>query len=260
MKPAFVLDPIRTTRNDRPVWLWPDGKVLPVIAGGDGPTPPAPTPPTPTPPAPVPPAPPAPTLSAPPPGPGFAADGETYQFPANTPIAEMTEAQRTEYWRHKARKHEDWANERRDYDDLKAKATQYDALSDASKTEQQRAIETARAEATETVRAEERSKANIRLVDAEMRAAVAGRLTPEQLAVILDPIDRTKFVNADGEVDNEKIIAFVAGVAPAAEPGKNGKFPDLGQGRRGTPASGAPSVQSGKDLYQARHGRKTPTS
>ena len=203
----------------------------------DPPTPPAPTPPDP-----------APTD---PPEPGF---------PENTPVVEMTPGQQAAYWKDKARKHEARANERRDYDDIKAKADQYDTLANASKTEQERAIEAARTETTEQVRAEERGKANVRLVDAEMRAAVAGRLTAEQLSVILDPIDRTKFVTAGGEVDTEKITAFIAGIAPAGEQRTPGKFPDLGQGRRGTPASGAPTVQSGKDLYQARHGRKTPTT
>jgi hypothetical protein len=175
----------------------------------------------------------------------------------------MTPAQQAAYWKDKARKHEARANQRADYDEIKAKADQYDSLANASKTEQERAIEAARSETTERVRAEERARAGVRLVDAEMRAASAGRLTAEQLGVILDPIDRTKFLTADGDVDTEKVVAFVAGIAPAAPEGGNGRrFPDLGQGRRGDGqgAGGAtPSVQSGRDRYKARHGRPATT-
>lgn len=237
------LDPIRTSRNGRPMWLWPDGKTLPVVSGGDGledaPTPPAPVPPAP----PTPPAPPAPPAEP--------------EFPANTPVAEMTAPQQVAYWKHQSRKHEARATERADYDAIKAKAEQYDALANASKTEQERAIEAARTEATEQVRKEERTNSSIRIVDAEMRAAAAGRIPVEQLKVILDPIDRTKFLTADGEVDDEKITAFIAGIAPAAD--KGGRFPDLGQGRRQSgPAT--PSIQSGRDLYRERHARKTTTT
>lgn len=243
-------DPIATTLHGHPAWAWPNGKVLPVVAGGDTdvsptPAPPAPSPPTPVPPTPTPtPVPPTPSESG---------------FPENTPVAEMTPIQQAAYWRDKSRKHEARANERRDYDELRAKAEALDALAEASKTENEKAVAAARKEAGDEARVEERAKAAVKLVDAEMRAAVAGKLTPEQLAPILEPIDRTKFLTPEGEVDNEKVLAFVASIAPAAPAA--GKFPNLGQGRHGEAGNaGTPSVQSGRDRYLARHGPKNKTT
>jgi len=188
-------------------------------------------------------------------------DGDKFGFPPGTPLVEMTEAQRSEYWRHKAKKHESRYKGLGDVDELKRKAGEFDKLEAGSKTEHDRAVEQARTEADTAARAEERQKAAVRLVDAEMKAAAAGRLEQEQLKKILEPLDRTKFVTDTGEVDEQKVVDFIASVAPANGGGKDGKgrFPALGQGRRGESGDGKPSVESGRDRYRARHGQAAKT-
>jgi len=246
-----LTDPIRTFRSGRPVWLWPDGKVLPVVSGGEGGAGDGGG---------------AGGAGGGGSGSGGAGDGgsgsgsgsgETGDtFPANTPVAEMTEKQQVAYWKHQSRKHESRAEARKDYDDIKAKAEKYEQLEGASKTEHEQAIEAAKAESADAVRKEERGKTALKLVDAEMKAAAAGRLPAEQLQKIIDPLDRSKFLTAEGEVDEQKVIDFIASVAPAKPNAKGGKFPDTGQGRRGEGGEGKPTIQSGRDRYQARHGRK----
>lgn len=212
----------------------------------EDPPPPPPAPPAPAPPAPAPPAPPGPVVL----------DGEVFNFPQDTATADMSEAQKTEYWRHKSKKHESRNKEMRtELDELKPKAEQHDRLVEASRTEQERAIKTAREEEGDRVRAEETAKNAPKLVDSEMRAAAAGKLTAEQLAPLIENLDRTKFLTDTGEVDLEKVTAFVASIAPAAG-GTTKPFPNLGQGKR-TPGD-KPTTQTGADRYAERHKTKTP--
>lgn len=71
-----------------------------------------------------------------------------------------------------------------------------------------------------------------RLVDAEMRAAAAGR--PIDIDALLENIDRGKFLDDAGQPDRQRIAGWVerlgtsAGAMPAGPP----HVPDLGQGRR----------------------------
>jgi hypothetical protein len=187
-------------------------------------------------------------------------------FPANTPWRDMTAPEQAAYWRHQAKKHESRANARADYDEVKAKAQKYDALDQASKTEHERAIETAKEEAVTATRAEERQKAAVKVVRAEMRAAAAGRLDADKLEALLEPVDMTKFLDAEGEVDTDKVASFIATVAPAdggKGDGKTRRGPDLGQGRRGGESGGdnaQGSIQSGRDRYRSRHGQRQSTT
>lgn len=184
------------------------------------------------------------------------------EFPANTPVAEMTDKEAKAYWKAQARKHEARSKERADYDDVKKKADQYDNLSAASKTENERAVETARQEADDAARKDERAKTALLLVDAKVESIATARgVKPEQLEPLLEALDRTKFLTDTGEVDADKVTNFVASIAPAVEEfgkGKNGRVPDLGQGRRGSDSGAKPStVSAGRDRYADKHKSRT---
>lgn len=69
-----------------------------------------------------------------------------------------------------------------------------------------------------------------RLVDAEVKAAAAGRNV--NVDVLLEGLDRSRFLGDDGEPDAKAIKAWVEKLAPA---GQRPGFPDLGQGARGAP-------------------------
>lgn len=174
--------------------------------------------------------------------------GETYAFPGETPIKEMTSEQVSEYWRHKARKHEDRVRSFADYDTIKAER---DALKAKHQTADEKALEDATTAAADSARADERGKYVGRLVNAEFRAANRGRLEDEKLTAVLDGIEPTKFLTSEGEVDTDKVQQFVDGIAPAD--GK--KWPDTGQGRRQSQKSTGVGV--GRDLYEARHPKKS---
>ena len=220
------------------------GPIWPVLGAEDPPdpaNPPAPAPPKPGPPAPA------------PADPGF---------PADTPTAEMTNEQQLAYWKHQAKVHETaWKKRAGDLSpekvqELRDKAARADALEYELGTDKDKAV----ADAKKAAVAEASSTYLPRLVSAEFRAEAAGRIAPERLATILEPLDMSKFLTSDGDVDTAKVTAFVNGISPdtgagnpppARKPGPS----STGQGNRGGSAS--PSVASGRELYLARHPRKT---
>jgi hypothetical protein len=97
-----------------------------------------------------------------------------------------------------------------------------DAIKQAHMTESEKAIADARAEG----KAEAMKTTGARLVDAEVKAAAAGR--KGDVAALLEGLDRTRFLTDDGEPDTKAITAWVDKVLPA----KAGPL-DLGQGARG---------------------------
>lgn len=142
-----------------------------------------------------------------------------------------------------------------DYDDLKSKAGQYDALAAASKTEQEKAVDAAREEATTT----EREKSNARIIAAEARA-LAATAKFHNPALAVKAIDLSGVaINADGEVDADAVKAKLKTLADAepylVDDGKGRVKPDRSQG--GGQGSASSSVASGRDMYEAQ---KRPTA
>lgn len=171
-------------------------------------------------------------------------------FPADTPISEMTGEQRENYWKHQARKHEATVKARGDYDDLKAKAAKHDALERELMSDKDKAV----AEAKDSARAEAFAAVTPRLVAAEIRAAAAGRIEADRLAGLIAPLGDMAWFIKDGEVDTDKVSAFVnASAAPAAQQQKGPTA--QGQGRRDS--STGPSLASGRELYLAQNKKRT---
>lgn len=158
-----------------------------------------------------------------------------------TPTLEELKAE-LDKWKATSRKHEDRAKANA------SAAKELEQVKAASMSEQEKAVAQAAFEARTATLAEVGS----RLAAAEVKVAAAGKLDDDQLATILDTIDLTKFLTEDGEVDVDKVRAFVEGIAP--KPADNSFPPDLGQGARGgTPALGSdPLLQALKNTVGAR--------
>lgn len=129
-----------------------------------------------------------------------------------------------EKWQSLARKHEDRAKAN------SSAAKELEEFRRQSMTEQERAIDAARAEA----RAEAIAEFGGRLAEAEFRAVAAGRMSDEQVATLLEGVNLARFVGDNGEVDRAAVARFVDGIAPKQEQDapKTPAFPDLGQGTR----------------------------
>lgn len=110
---------------------------------------------------------------------------------------------------------------------LKEQAAELEQFRQATMTEHERAI----AEATARARAEVLTEVGSRLVDAEVKAATAGRSV--DVDAILEGLDRSRFLGDDGQPDAGAIASWVDRIAPlTAAPAPP---PDLGQGARGIP-------------------------
>lgn len=165
-------------------------------------------------------------------------------FPADTPVAEMSVEQQAAYWKHQARKHQQRAESRSDYDDLKAKAAEADRIRQERETEHEKAVR----EAAEKASAEARSAMAPSLVAAEFRAALAGRLTPEQRDALIEDINPSRYLKGDGTVDLDKVRKRADVLAPPSR----GPKPDRSQGGAGT------GTTSARDAGRAEAARRFP--
>lgn len=170
-------------------------------------------------------------------------------FPSGTPIEQMTDAQQAAYWKHHARKHEDTVKSMGDYQTLKDKAAQVDVLLAASQTDQERAVEAAKAEARTAAKAE----VTPQLVRTEIKAqaALAGMTDAAALKALTDRLDTSTFLNDKGEINDEEVASYVKSIATTPPPA----HVPLGQGR--TPTDVKPSVQNGRDLFASTRGKTT---
>lgn len=98
---------------------------------------------------------------------------------------------------------------------------------EASKTEQEKALDAARKEG----QAEALKTTAPRLVAAEFRAALAGRRTADEVAELIEDLDLSKYLTEAGEVDAERVTKKADLLAPAGEERKTA--PSFGGGARG---------------------------
>jgi hypothetical protein len=190
-----------------------------------------------------------------------AANAET-GFPAGTPLEQMSSDQREAYWKHQARKHEDrnkayGSLTPEQVTELRAKAKRADELD----LELGTTADKAAAKAADEAKTETRNQYQPALIQARLDAAAArAGVSEEDLAKAVEFADITKFLTDDGQVDTDRVKAFVATITPAATQQQTRTGPTAsGQGNRSgnsrsAPATGA--VSAGRDLYEQLHAKK----
>jgi len=139
----------------------------------------------------------------------------------------------------------DWRSEAEKYralmrkEEAKAKANataakELDKLKREAMTEQERAVAEAVAAAQAETAADVTRRLGGRLVVAEIRGAVAGRLPADAVDALTERLDLSTFLTDDGEVNADAVREFAGQIAPDVHGPQT--FPDLGQGAR--PANG----------------------
>ena len=146
-------------------------------------------------------------------------------------------AAEVEKWKTQARKHEDRAKANANA------AKELETLRQSSMNETEKAVAQARAEArTEALR-----EVGGKLAEAAIRVAAAGRNV--DVDALIEGVDASKFLDADGDPDTKAITAWVDRVAPAVdESDKPSVKRDLGLGARGGRTTAA---LNGGELEQA---------
>ncbi len=201
-------------------------------------------------------------------------DGEDEPgWPSGTPVSKMTAEQQAAYWKDKARKHEGEAKRLRDQRG-KNKGGQRRrsgeprekpvAAGDGKGDDDEKTPEQIRAEAREEARRE--ASGNVAL-DMIFNRLTALGVDDDRAESIVDGLNPSKYIDAEGDVDTDKVNAFIKGIAPS-KPARgrngNGRVPDLGQGRRSGAGGAKPSpgsrkggsVEAGAELYRERHPAK----
>ena len=175
-------------------------------------------------------------------------------FPAETPVKDMTVDQQAAYWKHQSRKHEERSKAFGDLTPetlqaLREKADQHDALERELMSDKDKAIASAREDAEAATTAKFAEK----LVKAEFKSAAAGRLDGDRLNNILAPLDLTKFLDKNGDVDETKVAAYVDSVAPKAAAQQRGPSA-TGLGR--VPQAPTERGAQGRAMAEKRFGKK----
>ncbi len=129
-------------------------------------------------------------------------------------------------------------------------ATELEELRKSHMTETEKAIEQAKAEG----RAEALAEAGSKVARAEFKAALGDRLDADGFEALMAGLDLAAFLNDQGDVDAEKITAFVDRIAP--RPTEDTFAPiDMGQGARTTgsmPLNGDPILDTVKQKLGIR--------
>lgn len=138
-----------------------------------------------------------------------------------------------------------------DYDDLKAKAEKHDAMEAELASDKDKAVAAAR----EEERSKIASESVPRVVRAEFKAEAKGVLSPEQLDTLLEDLDLSKYVDAKGDPDVEKITKKVKAFAPSTN-GNNGGRPPRSLGQGNQPPADVKPGERGRAEAQKRFGTK----
>ena len=183
---------------------------------------------------------------------------ENTGFPADTPVKDMTIEQQAAYWKHYARQHEERARPFKDLTPealqaLREKADQHDALERELMSDKDKAI----LEAKEAAEAETTARFAEKLVKAEFKSAAAGRLEADRLNTVLAPLDLTKFLDKNGDVDEAKVSQYVDSIAPAKAPAQRGPS---SSGLGTAPVVPGERGAQGKAMAEKRFGKASATS
>lgn len=129
-------------------------------------------------------------------------------------------------WKAQSRKNEERAKANA------AAAKELEALKASTMSETEKAV----AEAKAAGRAEALAELGAARVEDAVRVALAGRNA--DVDALLEGMDRSRFLDDDGQPDRDGIAAWVDRIAPAPTEPPTPVVPDLGQGVRGAPVAG----------------------
>lgn len=148
-----------------------------------------------------------------------------------------------EKWKGLSRKHEERSKANADA------AKELETAKTAAMSDQEKAV----AEAVAKARTETLAEVGATLVDAEVKAAAAGRTV--DVEALLEGLDRKRYLTDEGKPDTDAITKWVNRIAPEApadegqKPGAGPRLPvDIGQGQRGStmPLNGDPILAAVK--------------
>lgn len=177
--------------------------------------------------------------------------GDDLGYPKDTPVAEMTVDQKAAYFQHKASKEEarrkglSKAVGGKTADQIQADMAELEQLRKGRRTDSENAV----AEAEERVRKQERLRAGERIVKATVESALS-HLEKKSRVNFIDGLNLARYVDEDGEVDTDKLRAYLAQLSQVAMTETKTKR-NFGAGHReeGAPVMGAQGLKEAQRRY-----------
>ncbi len=180
-------------------------------------------------------------------------------FPENTPLAEMTEAQRAAYYRYQNRQTDNKLSAFKGVTPQQVQAMQaeLEALRGEKLTADEKAVKAAADKAAADARSAADADWRPKYQAAQLRSMASIVIKDaDQLNAFIAVTDPAKFAGDDGEIDEQKVsghLTALFGAKPTA--GSGGKPPAWGQNSGGTPPS-RPG-ESGRAEAAKRFGAKS---
>ncbi|KLO25896.1 hypothetical protein ABW16_21525 [Mycolicibacter heraklionensis] len=154
------------------------------------------------------------------------------EFPANTPVAEMTDAQRAAYYKHQNRKAEARlaAFKGATPEQVQQLQTRVSEMEAERETAGERALREAAEAAANEARAAARAEFEPKLHRSQLKAIASQVLSSDQVDAWLEDVTPSNFVNDSGEIDEAKVKAKLTalfGAQKSAPPnwGQHGATP-----------------------------------
>jgi hypothetical protein len=172
----------------------------------------------------------------------------------------MTEAQRTAYWQHYARKHEDTVKGFNGLtpQQVKDMQTENDALRTAQMSASDKALDAARKEAAKTAAEAARAEYLPQMQQLQVKAIASQVIQGDKLNAFLAIVDPSKLVGADGAVDETMVMGHLTAMYGAQQP--QGATPGQrwqNAGQFSPPPPGAKPGAAGSAEAARRFGAKT---
>ncbi|MEU2013101.1 phasin family protein [Nocardia sp. NPDC019302] len=184
-------------------------------------------------------------------------------FPAETPVAEMTQEQQTAYWKFHARKHESAvkAYGGKTPQQIAELETQLSTLQAERMSAEERAIAEAVSQAQAATRAEVEQEWQGRYQTARLQAVAGTVLTDkDQLKSFMSIVDTSKFVGEDGDIDDDAVMGHLTAIYGQPREFGSGLPQHRNWGQYGTPPPMASPGAAGRAEAARRRGEKPPNS
>lgn len=155
---------------------------------------------------------------------------EKFGYPLGVAESEMTADQGRNYWKHHSRKHEREKLELQragstntppeDYEELKTQAAAYKKWQEENETEQQKAIKAARDEGRNEALATVSAQSSEKLVGLALSLSLKDKFSAEEIKEISEGINAKAYVDANGDLNVDRLTSFVAKFGGAPKEGQ----------------------------------------
>lgn len=180
-------------------------------------------------------------------------------FPENTPLAEMTDAQRANYYKFQNRQTDNKLSAFNGVtpEQVAQMAAELEALRSEQLTADERAIKMATDKAAADARAAAEAELRPKLDKATIRSIAAQVLTGDQLSAFVETANPSAFYGESGDIDTEKVTTHLTALFGTAQSTPLVSQPRAwGQYSASTPAGSRPG-EAGKAAAARRFGTTT---